>query len=380
MRVYASLFMAFALAASGQQPAQPPPEKQLQPQRPQTGPVAFDVATIKEAPPLDPTKMMNGRIKFGAKIDGARAEYSYMSLSDLICSAYKIKPYQLSGPDWMKTQRWEIQATLPEGATADQAPLMLQELLKDRFKLEIHHDTKEHNIYALVQGKGGNKLKDAEPDPVPGAAEAPAAGAAAGEAPKPGTPPPPAKDDAPPKDAKGPQGGTMTVNGDNISMKRTSDGAVLRGGKMGTTKVTMKGGMPGADGKSTMVIHMEFSKADMPGFVEMLSPFVDRPVIDETGLKGKYQIGLDLSMADMMNVARQSGMMGAMGGGPPGGPGGAGAAGGPGAARPAESASDPGGSSSVFAAVEQLGLKLAPRKGPIETVVVDHLEKTPTEN
>jgi uncharacterized protein (TIGR03435 family) len=319
------------------------------------------VATIKEAPPMDPSKVMNGRMRFGAKIDGARAEYSFMSLQDLICSAYKIKPYQLSGPDWMKTQRWEIQATMPEGVPADQAPLMLQALLKDRFKLEIHHDTKEHNIYALVQGKGGIKMKDAEPDPAP-------APPASSEAPKEGAAPAaPAKEDTPP--AKG-QGGTMTVNGENITMKRTANGAVVSGGKMGSTKVSMNNGL----------IHMEFSKADMPGFVEMLTPFVDRPIFDETGLKGKYQIAVDLTMADMMNVARQSGMMGAMGG-PGMGPGGAGGgAGAPGAARPAESASDPGGSSSVFAAVEQLGLKLVPRKGPIETVVVDHLEKTPTEN
>ena len=113
--------------------------------------------------------------------------------------------------------------------------------------------------------------------------------------------------------------------------------------------------------------------------VEMLTTFVDRPVLDETGLKGKYQIELNLSMADMMNAARQSGMMGAMGGGPPPGAGG-GAVVGNGGPRPADSASDPGGSSSVFSAVEQMGLKLTPRKGPIETVVVDHLEKTPTEN
>jgi uncharacterized protein (TIGR03435 family) len=239
---------------------------------------------------------------------------------------------------------------------------MLQALLKERFKLEIHHDTKDHNIYALVQGKNGHKMKEAEPDPAP----APVTAEAGGESKEIS----PAKDEAATKDSKGSSAGGMTVNGEKITMKPTSNGAVVRGGKMGETKVSMNNGN----------VHMEFSKADMPGLVEMLTTFVDRPVMDETGLKGKYQVGLDLSMADMMNAARQSGMLGAMGGGPPPPSAAGGAGAGAGGARPADSASDPDASSTIFAAVEQLGLKLTPRKGPIETVVVDHLEKTPTEN
>jgi len=54
-------------------------------------------------------------------------------------------------------------------------------------------------------------------------------------------------------------------------------------------------------------------------------------------------------------------------------------AGGDAARTPADAASDPPGSS-VFAAVQQLGLKLEPRKAPIDFIVVDHLEKIPTEN
>jgi uncharacterized protein (TIGR03435 family) len=46
---------------------------------------------------------------------------------------------------------------------------------------------------------------------------------------------------------------------------------------------------------------------------------------------------------------------------------------------PADSASTPSGGS-LFAAIQQLGLKMEPRKAPLEMVVVDHLEKTPTEN
>ena len=51
----------------------------------------------------------------------------------------------------------------------------------------------------------------------------------------------------------------------------------------------------------------------------------------------------------------------------------------PGGDGKADEASDPG-ASSIFRSVQDMGLKLDPRKGPIELIVVDHLEKTPTEN
>lgn len=312
-----------------------------------TGPLAFDVATIKQAGQPDPAKIMSGQMRVGAKIDGARADYNMMSLHDLICKAYDIKPHQLTGPDWMRSVRWDIQATLPDGAKPDQASAMLQTLLKDRFKLEVHKSNKEQNIYALVQAKGGHKLKDAEPDPAP---------PPEGETPK--------EESA--KDAKG-QVGAMTVNGEKMTMKQTSGGMVMRGGGMGQMKVTMNNG----------TIHMEFAKMTMAKLAEQLSPMVDRPVIDETQLTGNYQVTLEMAMADAMNMARKMGApMGGAGGpgGPPPGMGGGGGS------RPAESATDPGGSSTAFTSVEQMGLKLQSKKGPVEMIVVDHLEKNPTEN
>ena len=48
-------------------------------------------------------------------------------------------------------------------------------------------------------------------------------------------------------------------------------------------------------------------------------------------------------------------------------------------APPPGAASDPS-SGSIFVAIQKLGLKLEPRKAPIKTIVIDHLEKTPTEN
>jgi uncharacterized protein (TIGR03435 family) len=50
------------------------------------------------------------------------------------------------------------------------------------------------------------------------------------------------------------------------------------------------------------------------------------------------------------------------------------------AAVPSDAASDPGGSSSLFQAVQSMGLKLESRKALVEQLVIDHVEKTPTEN
>jgi uncharacterized protein (TIGR03435 family) len=88
-----------------------------------------------------------------------------------------------------------------------------------------------------------------------------------------------------------------------------------------------------------------------------------------TGLKGYYQVDVELSMADMMAAARAQGMTV-----PAGAPSSAGGA------NAAPEASDPGGGSSVFDSVRQMGLKLDDSKATVDRLVVDHVEKTPTEN
>src|ERR1039458_5970133 len=86
------------------------------------------------------------------------------SLKRLILTAYKLKPYQVSGPDWMDSVRFDILSKIPEGGTKDQVPEMLQALLAERFKLTAHRETKEQPVYGLVVGKDGPKLKPSVPD------------------------------------------------------------------------------------------------------------------------------------------------------------------------------------------------------------------------
>jgi uncharacterized protein (TIGR03435 family) len=92
---------------------------------------------------------------------------------------------------------------------------------------------------------------------------------------------------------------------------------------------------------------------------------MDRPVVDMTELKGNYHVLLDLSMDDLKNAAKAAGM-GAMIASAEGG-------------KPSGEASDPSGSS-IFMSMQQMGLKLEARKAPLPVIVIDHVEKSPTEN
>ena len=134
--------------------------------------LAFEVASIRPAAPLDMAKIMAAvqagqSPKIGPQVGAERAEYTYMALRDLIALAYGVKPYQISGPDWLANQRFDIVAKLPAGASKDDAPAMLQALLADRFGLVIHRSSAEHPVLALLVGKGGPKLREAIGTPTP---------------------------------------------------------------------------------------------------------------------------------------------------------------------------------------------------------------------
>jgi uncharacterized protein (TIGR03435 family) len=310
-----SIVLATILALSA--PAQKAP----------SGP-SFEVATVKPSAPLDPGKIAQGTMPhIGMSIDNARVDIGMMTLSDLISTAYNVKRYQIVGPDWMTGQRFDILGKIPEGASKDNAPAMLQNLLAERFKLVVHHENKDLPVYELVVGKNGPKLKESPPDPpvpTPGPGES-----------APSTTTPSFKADG---------NGTFTV----------------MGGKAGPTKVSM-----GADGK----IHIEAMKMSLSQLADALTNLVGRPVLDKTDLQGTYQISLALSLDDLRAAARSAGVA------LPPAPGSTGAA--PGAT-PSTEASDPSGSA-MFTAVQELGLKLDSTKRPIDTIVVDHLEKMPTD-
>jgi uncharacterized protein (TIGR03435 family) len=282
-------------------------------------PLTFDVASVKLAV-IDQAKIMAGQQQIGLKVEGNRVQIGLTGLSELIGMAYKVKYYQIQGPEWLGPtgQRFDVQAKMPQGANKDQVPEMVQALLADRFKLTFHRVSKETQVYALVIAKTGLKMKETPTD-------APVAPPADGDAP-------------PPADT-------------NMKVTAGQDKATITNTPMGTVKQTMVGG----------VLHMEASKMPMTLLIEQLSRFMDHPVVDMTELKGNYQVVLDISQEDIRNVMRSIG-----------------AAMPAGAAGAAETASEPG--SSIINSVQQLGLKLEARKMPLDMIVIDHLEKLPTEN
>jgi uncharacterized protein (TIGR03435 family) len=289
----------------------------------------FEVASVKPAGPLDGSKILSGQMHVGMKIDAARVDIGSLSLADMIRVAYRVKPYQISGPDWMASERFDVMAKLPEGASRDQVPEMLQALLAERFKLTVHRESKEQAVYALVVGKNGPKLKESAPD-----ADAPPGGG------------------APTADGGADPQVRVSGRGENAQIS-------VSGAQGGTARMTMG---PGG------TMHLEAGKMTLASLADMLSRFVDRPVVDLTDLKGSYQVALDLSMEELRNAARSAGVVAP------------GLEAGGGAARPpGDAASDPAGLS-IFAAVQQLGLKLEARKTAIDLIVIDHLEKNPTEN
>ena len=81
-------------------------------------------------------------------------------LKNLVEIAYGLQAFQVIGPGWIGTARYDIIAKVPPGATREQLNLMLQSLLEDRFKMKVHHETREFPGYDLVVAKGGLKLKE----------------------------------------------------------------------------------------------------------------------------------------------------------------------------------------------------------------------------
>ena len=73
-------------------------------------------------------------------------------LQNLLAQAFRIKNFKISGPDWLDTDRFDIVAKLPDGATQDQRPAMLQTLLRERFGL-LRQNEESPGRYADMAGR-----------------------------------------------------------------------------------------------------------------------------------------------------------------------------------------------------------------------------------
>jgi uncharacterized protein (TIGR03435 family) len=275
--------------------------------------LTFEVASIRPAAPQAVGRMMMGGGGGPGTPDPGRMRFSNMPLNMLIMRAYNVQSFQVSGPSWMNSEHFDVIAKVPDGATKEDAQVMLQNLLADRFKLKLHKESKQAPIYELVVAKSGIRMKEASRT-----AGAPAEGA--------GRPP-----EGPPP--RGKDGMLITPRG-RVGIQ------AMRNGRM----------------------RLQGDSLTMARLTEILGMTLGRPVVDRTGLTGAYDVALDFSPEGM-----GPGPKAALAGG---------------GVNPAEGASDPSDSGpTIFTALqEQLGLKLESRKAAVDVLVVDSVEKTPTEN
>jgi uncharacterized protein (TIGR03435 family) len=281
---------------------------------------AFEVATVRPAEPLNFAKIAalresGGQLPLGPHVDAIRALYTNMTLRELAANAWSVKPDQVAGPDWMDNSRFDIVAKMPGGPAQQDAPTMLRALLQDRFKLAVHTANVERSILALVVDKGGPKLKESAETPSP------------------------IDDTAPLKPGE-------------IRIETPDGPVIMAAGKAGglAFRLGANGSLAYSVDLATGAMHTEGSALTMAGFAIILtqsSQDLDDhgpPVIDETGLHGRYQFAVDYQRPD--NSPGSSG--------PVNGP--------------------------LMEAVRVLGLKLESRKAMMEQLVVDHAEKIPTAN
>jgi len=214
----------------------------------------FDVASVRPSQISRTGGEGSGRERVAVSPKGVNLINA--SLSFCIQWAYRVKFYQVSGPDWLTRERYDVVAKTEEPSRPAQLMNMMQVLLGDRFRLRIRRESRIMPIYELVAPPGGVKLQRSEPDQV---------------------------------------SGMNVVNGSFV-----------------------------------------FHRITLQEFAAQLSDFAafDRPVLDRTGMEGYFDITLGSAATATRNEP-----------------------------------------DSMFFAVEAVGLRLNPRKGPIEILIVDHAEK-----
>jgi uncharacterized protein (TIGR03435 family) len=262
------------------------------------GQPAFEVASVKPGKPLGPLGMR--WIANGGPGTNDPGLYSCQNcaLMMLITRAYGLNAdHPSSAPGWMEDQRFDVAAKMLPGTTQEQFALMLRNLLAERFKLEVHHEKREVPVYEVVVAKNGPKLRESAPH---AATKEEAAAIAPGQ---------PLKKDQ--------DGYPVIPPGSDIVM---SIGA-------GHARIRLDDESPAR-------------------FAEMIAGQLQRPVIDATGLRGKYDFLLSW-------IPEHRG----------------------------GSATDEDSGPTIEGAIQsQLGLRLESKKGMVDVLVIDHAEKVPTGN
>ena len=126
----------------------------------------FDVASVRHAGPAD-----NNQRSWGDA--GGRVVLRGVTLAYVIREAFDLQLFQLHGPTWIDTERYDILATAPSGTPRLQIMRMLQNLLTERFQIASHREQEEASVYLLTLRPGAPEFKvaampdSASVDPAP---------------------------------------------------------------------------------------------------------------------------------------------------------------------------------------------------------------------
>jgi uncharacterized protein (TIGR03435 family) len=245
---------------------------------------SFEVASVKQAMP------QQARDRRRTTTGSDRIEFHNVTLWYCISYAYGMRSYQMFGPDWLREARYEIVAKGPAGARRENLPKMMQTLLRERFKLQAHQETREIPVLALIPGKNGPTLKEAAPE--------------------------------------------------------SGDG-------QGGARVAMSASESGGD-------RLQIDGGGISTLANTLTGLLGSPVVDKTGLTGRYDLVLEFSRFETAGPKATGGFNE-----PPPLP-------------PPPAGAEPG--VSIYTSIQQLGLRLAPQKLPMTALVVDGADKVPIEN
>lgn len=111
--------------------------------------IEFEVASIKEVSPTTPS----GRDDI--RFDPGRINMSNVTLRSCLSWAYDLRHFQILGPDWTSTTRFDVVAKAERPADVSQLKVLLKKLLADRFRLRVHFETRSTSGYELIRGRKG---------------------------------------------------------------------------------------------------------------------------------------------------------------------------------------------------------------------------------
>lgn len=152
-RLWPGFQRATLLAAAGMAAAAGLPMQAQQPDA--TASLQFEVAAFKHSAPDDTRPGLIKRLPGDRGYSGVN-----MPLEAYIRVAYQLRTSQISGPDWLTSENYDMEAKAERPSTPDELHAMLQHLLEERLHIRLHRETREQSGYALMVDKGGHKLTD----------------------------------------------------------------------------------------------------------------------------------------------------------------------------------------------------------------------------